>query len=59
MGLSTFDLQQIDQGRLQALSAAQKDALILKLVRELQEALDLTVCECLLLADCELNGTAI
>ena len=40
MGLSTFDLQQIDQGRLQALSAEQKDALILKLVSELQDALD-------------------
>ena len=40
MGLSTFDLQQIDQERLQALSAEQKDALILKLVRDLQEALD-------------------
>lgn len=40
MGLSTFDLQQINQDRLQALSAAQKDALILKLVLELQDALD-------------------
>ncbi len=40
MGLSNFDLQQIDRERLQALSAEQKDALILKLVSELQEALD-------------------
>jgi transposase len=40
MGLSEFDLQQIDRVRLQALSAEQKDALILKLVRELQDALD-------------------
>lgn len=40
MGLSTFDLQQIDMEQLQALSSEQKDTLILKLVRELQEALD-------------------
>ena len=40
MGLSAFDLQQIDGARLGALSAEQKDALILKLVRELQDALD-------------------
>ena len=38
--LSNFDLQQINQAQLQALSAEQKDALILKLVLELQDALD-------------------
>ncbi len=40
MRLRDFDLEQLDREGLQALSVEQKDALILQLVQELQEALD-------------------